>query len=103
MVGSSVANNWSRATTPAPVSALNRVDLPALVYPTRAITGNGTRLRATQCSPRVRTHLLEVPFQTHDALADLTPVRLDLGFARAAQEAEATALAFQMGPGPNQT
>ena len=31
IVGSSVANNWSRATTCAAVSRLNSVDLPALV------------------------------------------------------------------------
>ena len=31
MVGSSVANTWSLATTPAPVMRLNSVDLPALV------------------------------------------------------------------------
>jgi hypothetical protein len=31
MVGSSVANSWSRAVTSAPVNALNSVDLPALV------------------------------------------------------------------------
>ncbi len=31
IVGSNVANNWSRATTAEPVSALNSVDLPALV------------------------------------------------------------------------
>jgi hypothetical protein len=31
IVGSSVANNWSRAATSAPVIALNSVDLPALV------------------------------------------------------------------------
>jgi hypothetical protein len=30
-VGSSVAKSWFSANTPAPVSALNRVDLPALV------------------------------------------------------------------------
>ncbi len=29
--GSSVANNWSAAYTDEPVSALNRVDLPAFV------------------------------------------------------------------------
>src|SRR5204863_6791401 len=36
IVGSSVANIFEEASTPDCVSALNKVDLPALVYPTKA-------------------------------------------------------------------
>ena len=39
MVGSRVANSMSAATTSARVSRLNRVDLPAFVYPTSATIG----------------------------------------------------------------
>ena len=38
-VGSSVANGMSASSTFARVSLLNRVDLPALVYPTSATIG----------------------------------------------------------------
>ena len=46
--------------------------------------------------------LFEIVFQTIDLTAYNAPVDLDLAFARAAQEAEAAALAFQVGPGPHQ-
>ena len=41
VVGSSVANSLSSATTAASVRLFRRVLLPALVYPTKAITGTG--------------------------------------------------------------
>ncbi len=47
-------------------------------------------------------HLLQLRLQPHDAVADQPAVRLDLRFAGAAEEAEAAALALQMGPGPHQ-
>ena len=46
IVGSSVANNISSAITLDLVSKLNRVDFPALVYPTIEIIGRGIWLRA---------------------------------------------------------
>ena len=54
MVGSSVAKGKSSAKTLAPVNRLNNVDLPALVYPTNDITGNGTFSRPLRCKSRVR-------------------------------------------------
>ena len=39
VVGSSVANSRSSAKAPACVKPFRRVDLPLLVYPTRATTG----------------------------------------------------------------
>src|SRR5258708_6404031 len=44
VVGSSVAKSLSSASTPDPASAFSSVDLPALVYPTRATTGAPTFL-----------------------------------------------------------
>ena len=48
--------------------------------------------------PPRRLHLLQFVLQLGDALADQPAVGLDLGFAGTAHEAEAAALAFEMGP-----
>ena len=50
----------------------------------------------------MRLHLLDLVLEPGDAIADQTAVGLDLGLARSAHEAEAAALALQMGPGPHQ-
>ena len=47
-------------------------------------------------------HLLQFLAQAGDAVADQAPVRLDLRFTRAAEEAEAAALAFKVGPAAHQ-
>jgi hypothetical protein len=47
-------------------------------------------------------HLLQLPLELHDALADQAAVDLDLRFAGAAEEAEAAALPLQVGPGPHE-
>ena len=47
--------------------------------------------------------VLEFPLQTGDAFADQAAVGFDLGFAWAAHETGAAALAFKMGPAADQT
>ena len=51
--------------------------------------------------PRPR-HGFQFPLQSGDLLRQDPPVGLDLGFARAAQEADTAALPFQVGPGADQ-
>mmetsp|Transcript_32034 Transcript_32034/g.102013 ORF Transcript_32034/g.102013 Transcript_32034/m.102013 type:complete len:211 (+) Transcript_32034:540-1172(+) len=56
VVGSSVANSLSSASTPAPHIRLSRLDLPALVYPTKEITGMSFFLRRSRyCRRCART------------------------------------------------
>ena len=52
--------------------------------------------------PSRRLHFLEFVLEPRDAIADQAAVGFDLGFAGTAHEAEAAALAFQMGPRPHQ-
>jgi len=46
--------------------------------------------------------LVELGLQARNPLFDQPPVGFELGFARASQKAESSALALEMGPGPHQ-
>src|SRR2546430_865258 len=50
--GSRVANSASSTRTPAPVSTLSRLDLPALVYPAMTTDGTARRRRWPRCTLR---------------------------------------------------
>ncbi len=52
--------------------------------------------------PPRRLDFLDFILKTRDALADQPAIRFDLGFTGTAHEAEAAALALEMGPGPHQ-
>ena len=54
IVGSSVANIFGDSSTAACVSALNKVDFPAFVYPTSATVATGTDSLLCRCCARVR-------------------------------------------------
>ena len=55
VVGSSVWKSRSPTPTPAPVSALSSVDLPAFVYPASATVGSAARSRSARITARFRS------------------------------------------------
>ena len=59
-------------------------------------------MRASRVQPTGAADLLQLLLQAHDPVGDQAAVGFDLRLARAAQEPEAAALPFQVGPGPDQ-
>ena len=78
-VGSRVANSASSTSTPAPVSALSRLDLPALVYPAITTDGTSFRRRWPRCTSRPILNVGDLAAQLRDPRPDPAPVGLDLG------------------------
>ncbi len=102
MVGSRVANTWSRASTPAPGQAVEQGRLAGVGVADQGHDRIGhapARLAMQAAGAPDAGQLLLDP---HDPLGDPAPVELELALARAAQEAEAAALALEMGPGAHQ-
>ena len=64
--------------------------------------GYGTLLARLAVQIAGAAHAFEVALDPDDALADQAAVDLDLAFTGTAEEAEAAALAFQVGPRPDQ-
>ena len=83
MVGSRVWKSRSPTPTPAPVSALSSVDLPAFVYPARATVGSAARSRSARITARLRSTRPQLAAQRGDPVARQAAVGLDLRLARA--------------------
>ena len=90
-VGSRVANSAFSTSTPAPVSWLSRLDLPAFVYPAIATLGVALRSRLLRWVARA----VAMPAISRRSLltrvADAPPVGLDLGLTGATGTDTATA------------
>lgn len=71
VVGSSVANRAFCTSTPASVSALSRLDLPALVYPAIATAGTPERRRA----PRLVSRACFMPLISRRSFAIRSRIR----------------------------
>ncbi len=93
VVGSSVANMRASASTPAAVSRLNSVDLPALVYPAIEIVGIGRPRRGLAMKRASSPDVFQILLEFFDARRDAAAIRFQLGFTGAAGT-DAAAKAF---------
>ena len=102
MVGSRVANSWSRASTRGTGQAVEQGRLAGVGVADQGHDRVGHAAAGLAVQAAGAADLVQLLLDPDDPLGDPAAVELELALAGAAQEAEAAALALEMGPGADQ-